>query len=110
MLFTTIFNPFLNLQRPAPAIEDTTMQPLIVMCPSTPLPGKSADTDLTSTRNDLSSSLASVPANHNSSLDVEKLYSSVKIEQLWDCILQTSLTEDNSGLHAPHLPMHMVHF
>jgi hypothetical protein len=59
-----------------------------------------ADTDLTSTHDD-PSSLASVPTDLNPSLNDEKLYSSSEIEQLWDCILQTNLTEDNCGLHTP---------
>jgi hypothetical protein len=102
MLLSTSFNPFLNLQLPPPAIEDTTMQPFVAMCPSTPLPGDSADMDLLSTHDNPSSLLTSVSTDHNLSIDVEKLYSSIKIKWLWDRILQTNLTEDNGGLHTPN--------
>ncbi|KIM78244.1 hypothetical protein PILCRDRAFT_11461 [Piloderma croceum F 1598] len=92
----SLSNPFFNLQLPVPAIEGTTMQPLVTMHPSTPLPGNLTDIDLTSTHDNPSSPLTLVPADPSPSLDVKNLYSSFEIEQLWNCIFQNNLTEDNS--------------
>ncbi|KIM79391.1 hypothetical protein PILCRDRAFT_10511 [Piloderma croceum F 1598] len=92
-------NPFLNLRLPGPGIKGTTPQPLIATHPSTLLPGNSADTDSASPQ-DNPSPLAPVLTDLDPSLNDEKLYSSAEIEWLWDRILQTNLTEDNSGLHA----------
>jgi hypothetical protein len=96
MSLATSLNPFLNIQLAGPAIKGT--QPLIITRPSTPLPGDPADTDLTSP-------LSSVPADLDASPNDEKLYSSTEVEQLWNRILQTSLTEDNGGLHASDYPV-----
>jgi hypothetical protein len=95
MSLATSLNPFLNIQLVGPAVEGT--QPLIVTHPSTPLPGDPADTDLMSP-------LSSVPADLNASPNDEKLYSSTEVEQLWNRVLQTNLTEDNGGLHASDYP------
>ena len=96
MSLATCLNPFLNIQLVGPAIEGT--QPLTVTCPSTPLPGDSADTDLMSP-------LSPVPADLDASPNNEKLYSSTEVKQLWNCVLQTNLTEDNGGLHASDYPI-----
>jgi hypothetical protein len=53
----------------------------------------------------LTSPLSSVPADLDALHDDEKLYLSTEVEQLWTCILQTNLTEDNSGLHASDYPV-----
>jgi hypothetical protein len=95
MLFSTHFNPFLNLQLPAPATEGTILYPLITTHPSTPLPDNSAGSLMT-----ISSPLSPLPTDNNPLHDDEKLYPSIKIEQMWNHVLQTSLKEDNSGLHA----------
>lgn len=95
MSFTTHFNPFLNLQLPAPTTEGTTPYPLIATRPSTPLPDDSAGSLTT-----ISSPLSSLTTDDNPPHDDEKLYPSIKIEQMWDRILQISLKEDNGGLHA----------
>ena len=96
MSLATSLNPFLNFQLAGPAIEGT--QPLIDTRPSTPLPGDSADTNLTSP-------LSPVPADLDAPPYEEKLFPSTEVEQLWDRILQTSLTEDNGGLHASDYPV-----
>ena len=41
-----------------------------------------------------------ITADDNPLHDDEKLYPSTQIEQMWNCVLQTSLKEDNGGLHA----------
>jgi hypothetical protein len=96
MSLATNLNPFLNFQLAGPAIKGT--QPLIITRPSTPLPSDPADTDLTS-------SLSSVPADLGASPNDENLFSSTEVEQLWDRVLQTSLTEDNGSLHASDYPV-----
>ena len=95
MSFSTHFNPFLNLQLPAPATEGTTPYPLITTRPSTPLPDNSAESVMT-----ISSPVSPLPADDNPLHDDEKLYPSTQIERMWNRVLQTSLKEDNGGLHA----------
>jgi hypothetical protein len=93
MSFSTHFNPFLNLQLPAPATEGTILYPLIITCPSTPLPDDSAGSLMM-----ISSPISPIPADDNPLHNNEKLYPSTQIEQMWNHILQTSLKEDNGGL------------
>jgi hypothetical protein len=48
----------------------------------------------------ISSPLSPLPDDDNPLHDDKKLYPSIKIEQMWNHVLQTSLKEDNGGLHA----------
>ncbi|KIM86501.1 hypothetical protein PILCRDRAFT_4984 [Piloderma croceum F 1598] len=80
---------------PAPTTEGTNLYPPIATHPSTPLPDNSAGTLTT-----ISSPLSPLLADDNPPHDDEKLYPSIKIEQMWNRILQTSLKEDNGSLHT----------
>ena len=95
MSSSTQFNPFLNLQLPAPATEGAIPVPLVTTCPSTPLPDDSAGSLTT-----VSPPLSPLLADYNPLHDDEKPYPSTQIEQMWNRVLQSSLKEDNGGLHA----------
>jgi hypothetical protein len=95
MSFSTHFNPFLNLQLPAPVTEGTLPYPLIATRPSTPLPDDSAGSLTT-----ISSPLSSLSTDDNPLHDNEKPYPSINIEIMWNRVLQTNLKEDNGGLLA----------
>jgi hypothetical protein len=100
MSLSTSVNPFLNLQLAGPGIKGTTTPPLIATHPSTPLPSKMADMDFTLSHHDLSLPLTSastdpIPSHHDM-----KLFTSPEIEKMWDHVLQFTLSEDNSDLHA----------
>ncbi|KIM71186.1 hypothetical protein PILCRDRAFT_17297 [Piloderma croceum F 1598] len=100
MSFSTHFNPFLNLQLPAPVTEGTLPYPLIATRPSTPLPDDSAGSLMT-----ISSPLSSLSADDNPLHDNKKPYPSINIEIMWNRVLQTNLKEDN--VESPVSPLYV---
>jgi hypothetical protein len=101
MSTSTETNPFTNFKLTSPDKENTSMQALILMQPTTPLVNKSVVLDLTPDHSTTPTySLVSTPPNLNPSFNIIALYSSPNMMKLWNHLLQCGLREDNSGLQA----------
>jgi hypothetical protein len=88
----TEVDSLVNFEFITPASDESTpMQDLVPTRPTTPLPDESAAVDLTPSH---------VAPTYSVVLSYPSFNQMIRDMETWDCLLQSSLKEDNGGLHA----------